>query len=179
MFISPKAPADGFLPFRKTQGLTEQGLEAPFFLLCHFYLSGERFHPFEIRQICRHVHNASVFIYFILFFKSGGFRFFSDRLLRTVETKTDRGRGGHMLLRGGGSDAASPPRARCDSRNTRHFLITAIRMHPFSVFPPHSLIFLSSSAVCFLTPLLSLPSLTSPLPVTKGSPLLCSGCLPP
>lgn len=135
MFISPKAPADGFLPFRKTQGLTEQGLEAPFFLLCHFYLSGERFHPFEIRQICRHVHNASVFIYFILFFKSGGFRFSSDRLLRTVETKTDRGRGGHMLLRGG-SDSASPPRARCDSRNTRHFLITAIRMHPFRFFPP-------------------------------------------
>lgn len=25
----------------------------------------------------------------------------------------------------------------------------------------------------------SLPSLTSRLPVTKGSPLLCSGCLPP
>lgn len=55
------------------------------------------------------MHNASVFIYFILFFKSGGFRFFSDRLLRTVETKTDRGRGGHMLLRGGEVMPRHPP----------------------------------------------------------------------
>lgn len=135
MFISPKAPADGFLPFRKTQGLTEQGLEAPFFLLCHFYLSGERFHPFEIRQICRHVHNASVFIYFILFLSRVVFGFSPIGFQNRRNKDGSRQRRSHAVA-GGGSDAASPPRARCDSRNTRHFLITAIRMHPFRFFPP-------------------------------------------
>lgn len=74
-----------------------------------------------------------------------------------------------MLFRAKWHHITSSLVRKCDSRNTGSTII-----HPFQ-FYPHSLISLFHTSPS----LLLIPSQLFFLPVTKGSPLLCSGCLPP